>query len=185
VDTESELDKPDFDAESYVLSLLAREGLESVLKVEAGLVGEVRGLDGEKKALVYDNYSKLIAATETIRSMREKMDPMTPTTSTLKPAIGHIAETAATLSGELRKQHGASGGLERQEVKSKQEQQKSVRWVLDAPERLRRTIADGHKSEADADWEEVSKLLNKWQNVKGVDAVRQACLEAMQRSAEG
>lgn len=28
---------------------------------------DIRGLDGERKALVYDNYSKLIAATDTIR----------------------------------------------------------------------------------------------------------------------
>lgn len=30
---------------------------------------EIRALDGEKKALVYDNYSKLIAAVETIRKV--------------------------------------------------------------------------------------------------------------------
>lgn len=36
-----------------------------------GWVGtlEIKGLDGEKKALVYDNYSKLIAATDTIRKV--------------------------------------------------------------------------------------------------------------------
>ncbi len=28
---------------------------------------EIRSLDGERKALVYDNYSKLIAATDTIK----------------------------------------------------------------------------------------------------------------------
>lgn len=28
---------------------------------------EIKGLDGERKALVYDNYSKLITATDTIR----------------------------------------------------------------------------------------------------------------------
>ena len=31
---------------------------------------EIKGLDGERKALVYDNYSKLIAATDTIRKVR-------------------------------------------------------------------------------------------------------------------
>ncbi|KAI7704945.1 hypothetical protein KC322_g6479, partial [Hortaea werneckii] len=72
---ESELDKADFDPEAYVQSLLANDGLEGVLRIETGLVGDIRSLDGEKKALVYDNYSKLIAATDTIRSMREKMDP--------------------------------------------------------------------------------------------------------------
>ena len=32
-------------------------------------VVEIRALDGERKALVYDNYSKLIAATDTIRKV--------------------------------------------------------------------------------------------------------------------
>jgi hypothetical protein len=37
------------------------------LTVGTGAWGvEIKGLDGERKALVYDNYSKLIAATETI-----------------------------------------------------------------------------------------------------------------------
>ncbi len=31
---------------------------------------EIKGLDGERKALVYDNYSKLITATDTIRKVR-------------------------------------------------------------------------------------------------------------------
>lgn len=30
---------------------------------------DIRSLDGEKKALVYDNYSKLITATDTIRKV--------------------------------------------------------------------------------------------------------------------
>lgn len=30
---------------------------------------EIRGFDGERKALVYDNYSKLIMATDTIRKV--------------------------------------------------------------------------------------------------------------------
>lgn len=65
----SELDKAGFDAEAYVKEVLGKEGLEGVLKVEAGLVAQVKGLDGERKALVYDNYSKLIAATETIKKV--------------------------------------------------------------------------------------------------------------------
>lgn len=36
---ESELDRPGFNAEQYVKDVLAKEGLEGVLKVEARLVG--------------------------------------------------------------------------------------------------------------------------------------------------
>jgi hypothetical protein len=65
----SDLDREGFDAGAYVRKLLEREGLEGVLKVENELVGEIRGLDGDRKALVYDNYSKLISATDTIKKV--------------------------------------------------------------------------------------------------------------------
>lgn len=96
-ETESELDKPSFDPSAYVSHILATEGLEGVMRVEAGLVSDVRTLDGEKKALVYDNYSKLIAATDTIRKMRMDMDPLTPATKTLEEGIREIAESARAL----------------------------------------------------------------------------------------
>lgn len=47
--------------------------LEQLLRLYTRVVGEVRALDAEKKALVYDNYSKLIAATETIRKVSSEI----------------------------------------------------------------------------------------------------------------
>ena len=151
------------------------------MRVEAGLVSEIRTLDGEKKALVYDNYSKLIAATDTIRKMRTNMDPLTPTTNTLTPAIGHIAETATALSESLRKQHGDGGASE---ARKKQEQQELVRWVLDAPGRLSKLVDDGREEEARSEWSRVSSLLDKWASVSGVKDVRLACEKAMESSGE-
>jgi hypothetical protein len=128
---------------------------------------------------VYDNYSKLIAATDTIRKMRTNMDPLTPTTATLTPAIGHIAETATALSESLRKQHGAGGVTEAQK---KQKQQELVRWVLDAPGRLSKLVQDWRKEEAEAEWNRVSSLLDKWSSVPGVSDVRQRCEKALEDS---
>ncbi|TKA69546.1 hypothetical protein B0A55_06557 [Friedmanniomyces simplex] len=182
---ESELDRLDFDAHAYVQSLLAKEGLEGVLRVEAGLVSEIRGLDGEKKALVYDNYSKLIAATDTIRSMREKMDPVTET-STLMGDIGRIAETASRLSGEMGKQHdGETGGAGGERVREKMAQQETVRWVLAAPKRLRELVVEGRTEEAEAQWDEVSHLLSKWEGTNGVEQVRSGCLDALKPRQTG
>ncbi|KAK5114742.1 hypothetical protein LTR62_002316 [Meristemomyces frigidus] len=175
-DTVSELDRPDFDAHAYVESLLAREGLEGVLKVEAGLVSEIRGLDGEKKALVYDNYSKLIVATDTIRSMREKMDPVTETSS-LVGEIGQISERATLLSQGLRAGAGDDGTVERQ--------RQSVKWVLAAPRRFRDMVQDGQKEEAEAEWKEVTALLDRWNGVNGVEEVRTGCEQALQEDQAG
>lgn len=66
---ESELDAEGFDAEAYVKGILAKDGLEDLLRIERVLINEIKALDGERKALVYDNYSKLITATDTIRKV--------------------------------------------------------------------------------------------------------------------
>ena len=176
----SELDKDGFDPEQYVKDVLAKEGLEGVMRVEAGLVSEIRTLDGEKKALVYDNYSKLIAATDTIRKMRTNMDPLTPTTATLTPAIGHIADTATALSESLKRQHGSGDATGDFEARKKQEQQRVVRWVLDAPGRLQRLVDDGEREEAESEWERISALLDRWGAVSGVEEVRQGCKMALE-----
>ncbi|KAH7049438.1 Vps51/Vps67-domain-containing protein [Macrophomina phaseolina] len=183
----SELDKEGFDAERYVKETLEREGLEGVLRVESGLVSQIKGLDGERKALVYDNYSKLIAATDTIRKMRTNMDPLTPATSTLSPAISHIAETASALSASITehampKSRSSSplstdGGDKK--IDDKEKQRQTVRWVLDAPRRFRAKVAEGKVDEAKNEWEEIQGLLEKWNGVKGVQEVRKACEDAL------
>ncbi|KAI9816497.1 MAG: hypothetical protein M1827_001629 [Pycnora praestabilis] len=183
---DSELDKEGFNAEEYVQGILENEGLDGVLRVEGGLVNEIKGLDGERKALVYDNYSKLITATDTIRKMRMNMDPLTPTTSTLSPAIAHIAEISAALStsiqehssqsplkslgGSLEAERGGNNAIEAKGDKEKQRQ--TVRWVLDAPRRIRLMVEEGKDEEAHTEWNEILRLLDKWKAVKGVEQVR-------------
>lgn len=65
----SEIDTEGFDADAYVKAKLKDSSLEELLRTYTRVLGEIRALDAEKKALVYDNYSKLITATETIRKV--------------------------------------------------------------------------------------------------------------------
>jgi len=176
-----EVDKEGFEAGAFVRSVLEREGLEGVLRVENGLVAEVRGLDGERKALVYDNYSKLIRATETIRKMRMNMDPLTPTTSTLAPAISHIAETATTLSNELAANVPPAKDPE---VEKKRKQRETVKWVLDAPRRLGELVEKGKEEAAKKEWDVVRGLLDKWKGVSGTEEVRKACEQVFAEDGE-
>ncbi|KAF2122057.1 Vps51/Vps67-domain-containing protein [Lophiotrema nucula] len=184
-----ELDKEGFDAETFVEHVLATSGLSGVLKVEADLVSQIRNLDSDRKSLVYDNYSKLLAATSTIRRMRTNMDPLAPTTHTLSPAISHIAETAASLSSSMQVLPEKPKGLgidvrvsddSNDEVARKKREKDTVRWVLDTPRRLHALIDQEQDEQANDEWEEVSKLLDKWQNVPGVKELRQECEEIMQ-----
>ncbi|KAB8260235.1 Vps51/Vps67-domain-containing protein [Aspergillus pseudonomiae] len=186
VQTGTELDSPDFDAQHYVNHLLATSSLSTVLKAENTLVGDIKTLDSERKALVYDNYSKLIRAVETIGKMRQSMDdrgaPLTMT-KTLGPAIAFVAETAGGLIQEGEEQRRRMKEAKASdEVERKKAEKETVRWVLGTPARLEKLVADGSREEAEKDWEEVRELLQKWEGVKGVQELREACEKAMEKS---
>ncbi|KAJ5115020.1 hypothetical protein NUU61_000779 [Penicillium alfredii] len=164
----TELDNEDFDPQRYVDQLLSTSSLSTIFKAENTLVGDIRTLDGERKALVYDNYSKLIRAVETIGKMRRSMDergaPLTMT-KTLGPAIAFVAETAEASSQE--------------DAALKKAEKETVRWVLAAPDRLEKLLGDGKREEAGKDWAEVQRLLDAWGQVKGVAELREACKKVM------
>ena len=174
---ESELDREGFDAEAYVTELLSKEGLEGIIKVEAGLINEIKGLDGERKALVYDNYSKLIAATETIHKMRTNMEPLTPMTGGLRPTIDGIAKMATALARQptpVRNSVPSEGS-----GKATGNQRDTVCWVLNTPSRLRAFADNGEHQAAKKDWAEIRPILEKWQGTNGVEELRQECLQIL------
>ena len=113
------------------------------------------------------------------------MDPLTPTTATLEPAIAHIAETARGLAGSLQEtmadvdeREGSKGDEAR---RAKKAQQDTVRWVLATPNRLQRLLDEGKSEEANKDWAEVQRLLKKWEGVKGVEGLESQCLKVVER----
>jgi vacuolar protein sorting-associated protein 51 len=169
------LDQEGFDAGSFVRKLLESEALGGLLELENELVADIRALDGERKALVYDNYSKLIAATDTIEKMRSNMDPLSPATSTLSPAISHIAETAASLAGELAKTTPDGG------VTQQQSQVRNVQWVLDTPQRLEKLFAAGKQQTALQEWAAVQRTLDVWKSPAGTDTLKHTCQEIIQK----
>lgn len=161
---------------------------------------EIRNLDSDRKSLVYDNYSKLLSATSTIRRMRTNMDPLAPATHTLGPAISHIAETAASLSSSMHGLQAAPQGLgihvrvegdgndgntepdsvATAAVTKKSKERDTVRWVLDTPRRIQEMIDQEEDDEAQKEWNQVSKILDKWNGVTGVNELREQCEAILQ-----
>ena len=168
------LDRGDFLAESYIANILSEKSLRELLTLENTLINDIRGLDGERKALVYDNYSKLIAATDTIRRMRASMEPLTPTTSTLEPAVSHIEGVSRGLVEGMR-----AASPRPSVAKGDMKGVKTVKWSLAAPERIRALVEDGRRDEAEKVLERLKELCDKWDGVVGVDSLRKKGEEAL------
>ena len=200
------LDDPSFEAEPYIANLLATADLKTVLKVEATLISEIRNLDGERKALVYDNYSKLIKATRTIGGMRINMDGGGGGGGGGRSEVGRrdqrrgergsglsedgMRDLGKRLEGvrRLAEELGSGGGEsegpgaaeQRNKAKEEREKRQLVRWVLDGPRRLRKMVDGGHGQDAQREWKVIRGLLEKWEGVRGVEETRIACEVTLQ-----
>ncbi|CAK7208838.1 hypothetical protein SCUCBS95973_000246 [Sporothrix curviconia] len=174
----SAMDAPNFDADAFVKKTLQESSLEDLLRTYTRVLGETRALDAEKKSLVYDNYSRLITATETIRKMRATMDPLNPMASTLDPAIAHIYNQAKALRDAMRDAVPApdDSNSSPEETAARARTKKLAAAVLQTPERLRQMVQEGQTEEAEEAWQRPRKLLEAWrqQGVGGDDVA--ACL---------
>lgn len=112
------------------------------------------------------------------------MDPLTPATSTLSPAVSHIAETATSLAATFRERcskpsdETLDGKLDSKNAR-RLEEQATVRWVLATPARLRAKLEAGKEEEASKEWAEVQQLLGNWDGVAGVKELRNECAKLM------
>ncbi|KAK9376413.1 Vps51/Vps67-domain-containing protein [Lipomyces chichibuensis] len=182
----SDIDRPDFRPEVWLDKFVRDNKTKEVLSKENTLLHEIRTLDGEGKALVYDNYSKLISATETIQSMRGNIDPLRPTSSTLEPAVAHIAEVSTTLIATLseRRRKNASEDMASNGTgHSNKEMSEFLRVVVDAPRRIRELVQKGDVEKARADWDIIEPVLNRLKGIKGVDKIMEDCINALKADA--
>lgn len=186
------MDKEGFDAESYVKKVLKEKTLAELLVTYGGVLREIGALEAEKKALVYDNYSKLISATEMIGRLRGGMDPLDPMARTLDPAVEGIFRRAEEIREGMRLALPEGQKKEKdmpEEDKGVEARRKKTRdvvlRVLETPEKVRTLVADGKIEEARAMWEPTLKLLEKWKErgVGGSDVAD--CIEDGEAALRG
>lgn len=177
---ENELDSESLDPQVYVEKTLETKSVRELLRFENQIVNEILSLDSDRKALVYDNYSKLIAATATIRQMRASMEPLTPTTSTLEPAVSYIESVSRSLVPRLP---DISLKTTNKATEATEKQKATVKWVLAAPERIKTLRAAGKTREADVVWKRLGELCDRWEGTPGVKEVRKMGSAAMETAA--
>ena len=132
------LDREGFDCQRYFDRLLETNRLDELLTREIKLQSEVKQCDGELQSLVYENYSKFIAATDTIRSMRTKVDGMESKMALVKDKIGRIAEKNAVVDGKMEQRRARFDELNTvRNVMSK------LNEVFDLPDKCRLSMERG------------------------------------------
>lgn len=185
----AQLDNQDFDPQAYISDLLSTSSLRDILRVEATLVSEIRNLDGERKALVYDNYSKLIKAVGTIGEMQRSMNAAGGGLSEVGELDGRMDRLRKmTTSLASPEQGDTQARRDRRKCRHEVAQQKTnaelVKRVLAAPNTLQSLLDEEEDAEAEKEWEYVKAYLEAWKDVKGVTEVRTRCESIMSTSLD-
>ena len=85
----------------FIDNLLHEEGLQTLLSKHEQLATDIRSLDSDMQMLVYENYSKFISATDTIRTMKANVEDMESRMTGLLDDISGVEKTAEELNERL------------------------------------------------------------------------------------
>ena len=127
-----DINNANFDPELFVNRLISEASLSQLMAQEGEIVRQIQGLDSDMQTLVYENYNKFIAATETIRKMRVDFRSMEEEMDQLASSMTSITTFSSNISDKLRKR--------RQEVarlSSTNSTLQKLQFVLELPQRLK------------------------------------------------
>src|ERR1700733_7040341 len=111
--------------------------------------------------------------------MRSNMDPLAPATSTLAPAIAHIAETSVGLATELEKQ---SLDERTAEQTRKERQLQIIRRATKGPDTLKLLLDGGRRDEAMKEWAMIQRILDRLNAIPGSQEVRLRCEQVLEEN---
>ncbi|OLL22488.1 Vacuolar protein sorting-associated protein 51 [Neolecta irregularis DAH-3] len=166
------IDSEDFYASKFVDDFLARASLHELIRTENDLIAEIKTIDGERKALVYDNYSKLIAATDTIQRMRSNLKPLDPETSLLIPTLDNITSLCIALGKKLKqelvfqREHSPEFVLD-----DAYKHIKTVQWAIDGPLHIQSLVKQERYDQARKEYDKLITNTLDW-NAKDITKLR-------------
>jgi hypothetical protein len=82
------LDSPAFNPDRHISHMIQTYSVERLMAEHKGMAKEIKNLDSDMQQLVYENYNKFIAATDTIRSMKSNVDSMETDIDQLRSNMG-------------------------------------------------------------------------------------------------
>ncbi|KAL9435548.1 hypothetical protein AB3S75_021759 [Citrus x aurantiifolia] len=131
-----------FDADQYMNFLVQKSSLEGLLQRHVEMAAEIKNLDTDLQMLVYENYSKFISATDTIKRMNSNIVGMEANMEQLLEKIKSVQSRSDGVNTSLseKREH-----IEK--LHCKRNLLRKVQFIYDLPARLGKCI----ESEAYAD----------------------------------
>lgn len=131
---------------------------------------EIREIDGEMKTLVYENYSKFISATDTIRKMKSNVGNMESEMSRLNENMSGISKQSKLINEEL-----GPNRKKIQQLSNVHNSLKRLQFIFELPNRLQHCLNKGRYSQAVKYYSKASRLLNHYKHMAAFKGIERDC----------
>ncbi|CAG8674102.1 9994_t:CDS:10 [Funneliformis caledonium] len=171
-----DIDNSAFEAEKYVNNMLVEKHLSELMQRDNDLSTEIRQLDGDMKTLVYENYSKFISATDTIRKMKSNVENMESEMDQLSQSIKNISNVTTSVNSAL--------GPKRDKIRQLtgvHDLLKKIQFIFELPTRLNHCLDQKSYAQAVRYYAKTSRLLDHYRNLSVFSSIEMECKEIMDK----
>jgi len=175
VDT-ADIDGPNFDGARYQSRLLKEKPLHELINRDNELVTEIRQLDGDMKTLVYENYSKFISATDTIRKMKSNVEDMETEMDRLRGHIDKVTSQCTEIDSALAPRREKIRQLD-----GVHNLLKKLQFIFELPNRLQQCYNSGAYTQAVRYWARTTHLFEHYQHLSVFHNIEAECGDIMGR----
>ncbi|CAI7906949.1 unnamed protein product, partial [Closterium sp. NIES-53] len=131
-----------FDADSFVANLIRQAKLDDLLQKHVSWAAEIKNLDSDMQMLVYENYSKFISATDTIRTMKDNVASMESSMDQLLRTVTSVQEQSTAINSNLSERRERI-----EQLNGTRSLLRKAQFIFDLPKRLR-TYSKNHQYRA-------------------------------------
>ncbi|CAB0034202.1 unnamed protein product [Trichogramma brassicae] len=164
-----------FNSELYIQRLLKECSLKQIMDHEADTVLDTQTLHSDMQTLVYENYNKFIAATDTVRKMKYDFNQMEESMEKLEKNMENITNLSEKITETLLP--------DRQKViklSSTHSLLKKLQFIFKLPENLKERINEENYSKAVQDYLNAQQVLNQYGDMPSFQGIHKDCEEIIE-----
>lgn len=165
---------PDFNADLYTQKVIREASLSQLMAQESEIHRQIGSLDSDMQTLVYENYNKFIAATDTIRKMRVDFRAMEDEMDQLATKMQDITRFSGQISDTLRDRRTKIGTLSGTHALLKK-----LQFLFELPAKLKECLADDDLATGVKYYLRAQRVLDQYQHMASFQGIKTDCDQIM------
>ena len=165
-----DINSSSFDPELYSQKLIKEASLSQIMAQEGEIVRQIHSLDSDMQTLVYENYNKFIAATDTIKKMRVDFREMEEEMDQLADKMKTLTQRSAVVNDNLKGKRSKVS-----ELSSTHALLKKLQFLFELPAKLKVCIEEENWEQGVKFYVRAQRVLDQYQHMPSFSGIKVDC----------